>query len=471
MIFKGRNRVRYPYARYGWTRNNGKTWHGGIDIEGLDDTTIYMPSYKNNDGTERKISGTVTRARIVTDKSNKTWEWGYYVCVQLDNNQTPDYVNFMYFCHCKQLLVKAGDKVKTGDKLAIMGNTGNAALANPPYAHVHFEVRKTATSTGLDPTKYCGFANEVGTYGTKSTTAETTTPSSPAHTESTTLIDVAKYQGNIDWSKVPYPAIVRTGYRGYGSGALTADEKANINITNAKANGKLYGFYFFSQALNEAEAKAEADFADKIINGRGKGLPLFFDAEWANPQHTGRADKLSSATRTACAKAFCERAKELGYIPGVYTFTSFAQNYIDYTTLCKSYVGWLSDTRTNYDKTLPRNIHQYGQGSVAGISGTVDLNKSINPIKKPTEPTKPTNQSQIITISGVNNIKATQIYNLCKQLKLTDAGLYKSKYTNITKTIQTITIGPVSNGDANSIYQLCKQIGIVDAGQYSSRYV
>ena len=324
MIFKGRNRVRYPYSRYGWTRNNGKTWHGGIDIEGIDDTTILMPTYKNNDGSERKISGTVTRARIVTDKSNRTWEWGYYVCVQLDDNQTPDYVNFMYFCHCKQLLVKAGDRVKSGDKLAIMGNTGNAAYANPPYAHCHFEVRKTATSTGLDPTRYCGFANEVGTYGTEPTTAETTAPSTPAQTESTTLIDVAKYQGNIDWSRVPYPAIVRTGYRGYGSGALVADEKANTNIANAKANGKLYGFYFFSQALNEAEAKAEADFADKIINGRGKGLPLFFDAEWANPQHTGRADRLSSAIRTACARAFCERAKELGYIPGVYTFTSFA---------------------------------------------------------------------------------------------------------------------------------------------------
>lgn len=471
MIFKGRNRVRYPYSRYGWTRNNGKTWHGGIDIEGIDDTTILMPTYKNDDGSERKISGTVTRARIVTDKSNKTWEWGYYVCVQLDDNQTPDYVNFMYFCHCKQLLVKAGDRVKSGDKLAIMGNTGNAAYANPPYAHCHFEVRKTATSTGLDPTRYCGFANEVGTYGTKLTTTETTTPFIPVQTESTTLIDVAKYQGNIDWSKVPYPAIVRAGYRGYGSGALVADEKANTNIANAKANGKLYGFYFFSQALNEAEAKAEADFADKVIDGRGKGLPLFFDAEWANPQHTGRADKLNSATRTACARAFCERAKELGYIPGIYTFTSFAQNYIDYTTLCKSYAGWLSDTRINYNKTLPRNIHQYGQDSVAGISGTVDLNKVINPIKKPTGTTKPSNQSQVITIAGVNNIKATQIYNLCKQLKLTDMGLYKSKYTNVEKTIQTITIGPVSNGDANSIYQLCKQLGIVDAGQYSSKYV
>lgn len=475
MIFKGRNRVRYPYSRYGWTRNNGKTWHGGIDIEGIDDTTILMPTYKNNDGSERTISGTVTRARIVTDKSNKTWEWGYYVCVQLDDNQTPDYVNFMYFCHCKQLLVKVGDKVKSGDKLAIMGNTGNAALANPPYAHVHFEVRKTATSTGLDPTKYCGFANEVGTYGTEPSATEPVTPSEPAQVESTKLIDVSKYQGNIDWAKEPYPAIIRTGYRGWGTGQLMTDEKANTNIANAKANGKLYGFYFFSQAINEAEAKAEADYADKIINGRGKGLPLFFDSEWGNTQHTGRADKISKATRTACAKAFCERAKELGYIPGVYTFTSFVSANLDYTTLCKDYAGWLADYRENYDKTLPRNIHQYtSSGVVDGISGRVDMNNIVNPIKKPTEPvqpSKPTNKTQIITITGVNNIKAMQIYNLCKQLKLTDMGLYKAKYTNAEKTIQTITIGPVSNGDANSIYLLCKQIGVVDAGQYSSKYV
>ena len=35
----------------------------------------------------------------------------------------------------------AGQRVKTGDALAVMGNTGNAALASPPYAHCHFEVR------------------------------------------------------------------------------------------------------------------------------------------------------------------------------------------------------------------------------------------------------------------------------------------------------------------------------------------
>lgn len=159
MIFKGRNRVRYNYSRWGYTRGKGKVWHGGIDIEGMDDKTILMPSYKG-----KKISGRVTTARIVTNKSNKTWEWGYYVCVKLDNNQTPDNVNYLYFCHCEKLLVKVGDKVSTGDAIAIMGNTGNAALANPPYAHCHFEVRATATGKGLNPCDYCGFGNCVGIY-------------------------------------------------------------------------------------------------------------------------------------------------------------------------------------------------------------------------------------------------------------------------------------------------------------------
>lgn len=152
--------MRYGYARYGYTRGGGKTWHGGIDLEALDNETIYMPTYKG-----KSISGTVTRARIVTDKSNATWEWGYYVCVQLDTSQTPDAVNFLYFCHCSKLLVKAGQKVKSGDALAVMGNTGNASLANPPYKHCHFEVRATATGKGLDPTAYAGCLNAVGTYG------------------------------------------------------------------------------------------------------------------------------------------------------------------------------------------------------------------------------------------------------------------------------------------------------------------
>lgn len=410
-IFKGRFRVRYNYARFGYTRGGGKTWHGGIDLEALDDDTIYMPTYKG-----KSISGTVTRARIVTDKNNATWEWGYYVCVQLDANQTPDAVNYLYFCHCAKLLVKAGQKVKSGEALAVMGNTGNAALADPPYKHCHFEVRATATGKGLDPTAYAGCQNEVGTYGNH-----------PAQTSGEeVLIDVSHHQGAIDWASVPYRAIVRIGYRGYGSGKLMKDDQYDANLAGAKASGKLFGFYFFSQAITVDEAREEADFCASIAPA---GYPLFFDSEWGHTTdagiHDGRADNLTKDQRTAIAMVFCERAKTHGFTAGVYTFTSFASTNIDYAYMCEDYIGWLADTRTNYDKTLPRYIHQYGQGSVAGITGVVDLNHLVKTLPAVD---KPASKLQVITIGPVSQGDADAIYLLCRERGLADAGLYKSEW-------------------------------------------
>ena len=165
LLFHGRNRIRYGYARWGYTRGGGSIFHAGADVEGLDDTIIRMPGYGL--GAERHaISGTVVTARRVAQSTgNPTWEWGWYVCVKLDAGQTPDAVNYLYFCHNAKNFVVVGQRVKTGDALAVMGNTGNAALASPPYAHCHFEVRATSTGKGLDPTQYMGFENAVGTYG------------------------------------------------------------------------------------------------------------------------------------------------------------------------------------------------------------------------------------------------------------------------------------------------------------------
>ena len=165
-IFNGRVLVPYAYGCYGYTRAGGKTWHGGIDLVGADDPTILMPYFYYANGDPKEISGTVVTARKV-DRStgNQTWEWGWYVCVKLDAAQTPDAVNYLYFCHCACLLVKVGQKVKSGDALAIMGNSGNAAMNNPPYKHCHLEVRATSTGRGLDPTAYAGVPNAAGTYG------------------------------------------------------------------------------------------------------------------------------------------------------------------------------------------------------------------------------------------------------------------------------------------------------------------
>lgn len=151
--------VKYPYSCYGYTRGGGKVWHGGIDIgtRVQDDQTLYMPYYNG----EKEIRGTVMQARQVLSHLNRTWEWGQYVCVKFDNNQTPDPVNYLYFCHCSKLLVKKGDRVKSGDALAILGNTGNAAGG---WKHVHLEARKKATSGPVCPTAYSGTKNAAGIY-------------------------------------------------------------------------------------------------------------------------------------------------------------------------------------------------------------------------------------------------------------------------------------------------------------------
>ncbi len=162
MLFKGRNEVPYSYSEFGYTRGNGTVWHGGIDIVGVDDDTILMPSYMG-----KSITGIVRTSGFVPQSTgDRTWEWGNYVCVQLNYNETPDTVNYLYFCHNKQNLVKVGQTVKTGDAIAIMGNTGNAAQASPPIPHVHFEVRAAKTSAGVNPTAYTMTKNAQGVYGT-----------------------------------------------------------------------------------------------------------------------------------------------------------------------------------------------------------------------------------------------------------------------------------------------------------------
>ena len=51
-IFDGRVQIKYSYGCYGMTRGGGKTWHGGMDIVGVDSDIILMPYYEMPDGTQ-----------------------------------------------------------------------------------------------------------------------------------------------------------------------------------------------------------------------------------------------------------------------------------------------------------------------------------------------------------------------------------------------------------------------------------
>lgn len=415
-IFAGRTRVRYGYSCYGKTRGGGTIWHYGSDEEGLDSNVILMPPYYNSDGTKKSISGTVVTARIVTDHSNLTWEWGYYICVKLDANQTPDAVNYLYFCHCKQLLVKVGDKVKTGDQLAIMGNTGNAALANPPFAHCHFEVRATATGVGLDPTAYTGHANQAGTYGSS------TAPDNQKDVKEKG-IDASKYQGTIDWKQVKDSgidfAILRVG--SWDDDGPYVDPTFEENYKNATAEGIKVGAYFYTYAENKDEQNRELELFLTALSGKAFEYPVFVDVE------AKCLTALDKTTVSNLIKREMDILDQKGYTPGWYSYTNYINSYIDRTIL-KDYPLWIADYRGYVGYTGDYVMWQYASdGTVPGISEDVDMNYDYHGYGEK-EPEPVPEKLQTITISMVTQDEADQICALCKKLGLTDKGLYTSKW-------------------------------------------
>ena len=87
-------------------------------------------------------------------------------------------------------------------------------------------------------------------------------------------LDVSTYQNDIDWKQAKADgidfAIIRVGYRGYGAeGKLNPDDYYVKNLKNAADAGLLIGIYFFSQAVNELEAVAEAEYAVKLLHEAG----------------------------------------------------------------------------------------------------------------------------------------------------------------------------------------------------------
>lgn len=400
----------------GWYYNDGSL-HQATDWRTQNGTDYKRPVYAAEDGTVDQVQD--------WDGHTRTGMQSYGNMVRIRHAPYKGKTLQTRYAHLSSYCVKVGQKVKEGELIGYSGVTGNVY-----GAHLHFEVilggKRTNPLVWLD-SDFTTASGQVFTYRAGEHAVEKPADAAQPSGEEV-LIDVSHHQGAIDWASIPYRAIVRIGYRGYGSGKLMKDEQYDANLAGAKASGKLFGFYFFSQAITADEAREEADFCASLAP---TGYPLFFDTEWSHETHDGRADNLTKDQRTAIAMVFCERAKTHGFTAGIYTFTSFATANIDYAYLCEDYIGWLADTRTNYDKTLPRYIHQYGQtakGGVPGITEVVDLNHLVKALPATD---KPASKLQVITVGPVSQGDADAIYLLCKERGLTDAGLYKSEWAEV----------------------------------------
>ena len=193
-------------------------------------------------------------------------------------------------------------------------------------------------------------------------------------------IDVSKYQGDIDWKKVAGDgvkfAIIRLGYRGYGTGEIMLDEKAKKNIEEASKAGIKVGVYFFSQAINEKEAKEEAKFVLENIKGYDIDYPIVFDTEDVVGDNA-RANDLSVNARTQIAKTFCDYIKDNGYTPVIYANLRWFNLALDMKAL-EEYDKWYAYYDDEIYFPYKISMWQYSEnGKVNGIEGSVDMNISF----------------------------------------------------------------------------------------------
>lgn len=194
-------------------------------------------------------------------------------------------------------------------------------------------------------------------------------------------IDVSYHNGAINWNKaaaagVEY-AFIRVGYRGWGSGEIVEDPRFKTYISDALAAGIHVGLYFFTEAINETEAKKEAEYCLEMAKDYDIRLPIAFDYEYqySDNKLVSRKAGLSKAKATANCRAFCDTISAGGYTPMIYANTSDLKTLIDGAALEKDYLIWLANYTTKTAYTGLYDIWQYdSKGSVNGLSGNVDCN-------------------------------------------------------------------------------------------------
>lgn len=192
-------------------------------------------------------------------------------------------------------------------------------------------------------------------------------------------IDVSRFQGDINWKAVADSgvkfAMIRCAFRGYAAeGNIAIDPKFEANIKGALENGIYVGVYFFSTALNEAEALQEAAVTLDLIRGYDVKFPIAYDFEYFNNVPNYRTNGLSHAQLNANAKVFLDYVNSRGYKSSLYGSTNYLNNTWS-PSLRSSYDVWVA----HYYVDRPTYGGHYtmwqctDKGSVPGIGTPVDV--------------------------------------------------------------------------------------------------
>ena len=197
------------------------------------------------------------------------------------------------------------------------------------------------------------------------------------YTDNENGIDVSKYQGNINW------AGVKSDSKGYKFAfircvsttgmSLTVDPYFVQNVQNAQAQGIATGAYIYTYAVTTSYADQEIDLCIQQLRSYKWGYPIAWDCE-----DNSLPERLTKTQLTDMVLYALRRIRSYGYYPILYSYTNFANNYIDMTRIYEAgFDFWCADYRGYCGYKGEYKIWQHSSTTaVNGISGNCDANIS-----------------------------------------------------------------------------------------------
>lgn len=190
-------------------------------------------------------------------------------------------------------------------------------------------------------------------------------------------IDVAKWQGYIDWAKVKADgqqfAVLKVTQKNN-----TVEDSFERNYLGTKSVGMPIGVYRYVYAKTTLEATKEADGIVAALSGKNIEGEVWLDMEDASIRDIGK-DTLTKIINTQVAVL-----KAAGYKVGIYCNRDWYEKVIDGKELSKTYLMWIAKYGKNTGNGSwknraddPQDIAYAWQftskGTVSGIKGYVDL--------------------------------------------------------------------------------------------------
>ena len=187
-------------------------------------------------------------------------------------------------------------------------------------------------------------------------------------------VDISSCQSSVDFNRVKASGCSFVILRSTTKNGK-ADTKFEKYYNDAKKAGlTVTGVYKYSYAVNEGEAKKEAEGVIKLLNGRKCDIWLDLEDKCQLPLGKDGIARIATTFLTTCVNA--------GYDVGIYCNLDWYNNYIkeDIRNICRFWIARYGKNTGQIDNQYKPNckgmvMWQYtSKGKVDGISGYVDMN-------------------------------------------------------------------------------------------------